>query len=196
LKTFRIALYPGDGIGPEVLDAALAVIEAAERVVGRFHLDCTRFDWGAAYYGRYGRVVPDDFLTTLQAFDAIFLGALGWPARLPDSVALAPLIQLRQAYDLYANIRPAQTFRSVRGPLRSDLPINVVVVRENSEGEYVDDGGTLATGTPSELAIQSAIHTRRGIERILRFAFDLSRTRNRRLAMITKSNAQRQSLSR
>ncbi len=196
MKTFRIALYPGDGIGPEVLDAALAVIEAAERVVGGFHLDCTRFDWGAAYYGRYGRVVPDDFLTTLQAFDAIFLGALGWPARLPDSVALAPLIQLRQAYDLYANIRPAQTFRSVRGPLRSDLPINVVVVRENSEGEYVDDGGTLATGTPSELAIQSAIHTRRGIERILRFAFDLSRTRNRRLAMITKSNAQRQSLSR
>ncbi len=84
----------------------------------------------------------------------------------------------------------------MRGPLRSDLPINVVVVRENSEGEYVDDGGTLATGTPSELAIQSAIHTRRGIERILRFAFDLSRTRNRRLAMITKSNAQRQSLSR
>ena len=143
MKTYRIALYPGDGIGPEVLDASLAVIEAAERRVGGFHLDCTRFDWGMAYYGGYGRVVPEDFLTTLQSFDAIFLGALGWPARLPDSVTLAPLIQLRQAFDLYANIRPAQSFRRVLGPFRSDQPINVVVVRENSEGEYVDDGGTL-----------------------------------------------------
>jgi tartrate dehydrogenase/decarboxylase / D-malate dehydrogenase len=191
LETYRIALYPGDGIGPEVLDASLTVIEAVERVVGGFHLDCTRFDWGVAYYGRYGRVVPEDFLTTLRSFDAIFLGALGWPAQLPDSVAVAPLIQLRQAFDLYANIRPAQTFRGVLGPLRSDQPINLVVVRENSEGEYVDVGGTLASGTPSELAIQSAIHTRRGIERILRFAFHLARTRSRRLAMITKSNAQR-----
>ena len=191
MKTHRIALYPGDGIGPEVLDASLTVIGAAERLIGGFHLDCTRFEWGMAYYDRYGRVVPEDFLTTLRSFDAILLGALGWPARLPDSVTLAPLIQLRQAFGLYANIRPAQTFRSVLGPLRSDQPINLVVVRENSEGEYVDDGGTLASGTLSELAIQSAIHTRRGIERILRFAFHLSRTRKRKLAMITKSNAQR-----
>ncbi len=191
MKTYRIALYPGDGIGPEVLDAALLVIEAAQRLSNGFHLDCTRFDWGMAHYDRFGRVTPEDYLTTLKGFDAIFLGALGWPARLPDSVALAPLIQLRQAFDLYANIRPAQTYRSVPGPLRSEEPIDLVVVRENSEGEYVDDGGTLAAGKPAELAIQTAIHTRRGIERILRFAFDLARTRKRRLAMITKSNAQR-----
>ncbi len=191
IKTYRIALYPGDGIGPEVVDAAMEVVEAAQRAVGGFHLDCQRFDWGMTYYDRHARVVPDDFLSTLRGFDAIFFGALGWPARLPDSVALAPLIQLRQAFDLYANVRPAQTFRGVRGPLRDEQPIDLVVVRENSEGEYVDDGGTLAAGTPGELAVQTAVHTRRGIERIMRFAFQLATTRRRRVAMITKSNAQR-----
>ena len=191
MKTHRIALYPGDGIGPEVVEAALEVVEAARRALGGFHLDCQRFDWGMAHYDRHGRVAPEDFLTTLRGFDAIFLGAVGWPARLPDSVTLAPLIQLRQAFGLYVNVRPAQTFRGVTGPLRSDRPIDLVVVRENSEGEYVDNGGTLAGGTPDEVAVQSAVHTRRGVERILRFAFDLARTRSRRLAMITKSNAQR-----
>jgi tartrate dehydrogenase/decarboxylase / D-malate dehydrogenase len=190
-RVHRIALYPGDGIGPEVLDASLAVIEAAERALGGFHLDTVRFDWGMAHYDRHGRVAPEDFLTTLQGFDAILLGALGWPARLPDSVTLVPLIQLRQAFGLYVNVRPAQTFRGVRGPLRNDRPIDLVVVRENSEGEYVDNGGTLAAGTPDEVAVQSAVHTRRGIERILRFGFDLARTRSRKLAMITKSNALR-----
>ena len=160
-------------------------------MVGGIHLDCEWFEWGMAYYERHGRVAPEDFLTTLRGFDAIFLGALGWPARLPDSVTLAPLIQLRQAFDLYANVRPARTFRGVPGPLRSELPIDVVVVRENSEGEYVDNGGTLAAGRPDKTAIQSAVHTRRGIQRILRFAFHLAGTRKRKLAMITKSNAQR-----
>ena len=191
MKTYRIALYPGDGIGPEVVDAALDVVEAARRVVGGFQLDCTRFDWGMAHYDRHGRVAPEDFLATLRGFDAIFLGAVGWPARLPDSITLRPLIELRQAFGLYANVRPAQTFCGVSGPLRSERPIDLVVVRENSEGEYVDNGGTLAAGTPDEVAVQSAVHTRRGVERILRFAFDLARTRSRGLAMITKSNAQR-----
>ena len=190
LNTYRIALYPGDGIGSEVLEAAYAVLEAAQRAVGGFRLDSTHFDWGVAYYQRHGRVVPDDFLTTLRGFDAILLGALGWPDRLPDSVTLAPLLQLRQTFELYANLRPAQTFRGVLGPLRSDQPIDLIVVRENSEGEYVYNGGSLAASTADEVAIQSAIHTRRGIERILRFAFQLAGTRRRRLAMITKSNAQ------
>ena len=116
---------------------------------------------------------------------------MGWPARLPDHVTLAPLIRLRQAFDLYACVRPARTFAGVPGPLRSGEPIDLVVVRENSEGEYVDNGGVLAAGTPHEVALQTAVHTRRGVERILRFAFELARTRRRRLAMITKSNAQR-----
>ena len=191
MTTHRIALYPGDGIGPEVVDATIAVLTAAERRLGGFRLEFERFDWGMTYYDRHGRVVPDDFLTTLRQFDAIFLGAVGWPPRLPDHVTLAPLIRLRQAFDLYACVRPARTFSGVPHPLRTEHPIDLVIVRENSEGEYVDSGGVLRAGTPGEVAIQSAVHTRRGVERILRFSFELARTRRLRLTMITKSNAQR-----
>lgn len=191
MNTYRIALYPGDGIGSEVVDATVAVLDAAARQVGSFALDYQSFDWGIAHYEMHGHVAPDDFLTTLRPFDAIFLGAVGWPARLPDHITLTPLIQLRQAFDLYACVRPARTFPGVRGPLRSEAPIDVVVVRENSEGEYIDNGGFVGTGTPHEVAVQTAVHTRRGIERILRFSFALARTRRCKLTMITKSNAQR-----
>jgi len=191
MKTFRIALYPGDGIGPEVTDAAVAVLTAEEIRSKSFRLEFESFDWGMSHYDKHGRVAPDDFLATLERFNAIYLGAVGWPSRLPDHMTLTPLIKLRQAFDLYACVRPARTFDGVRGPLRSDEPIDVVVVRENSEGEYVDNGGTLAVNTPHEVALQTAVHTRRGVERILRFSFELARTRRKRLAMITKSNAQR-----
>ena len=163
VKTHRIALYPGDGIGPEVTDAAVAVLVAAERCPGGFHLEYERFDWGVTHYDLHGRVVPEDFLATLRGFDAIFLGAVGWPARLPDHVTLAPLIRLRQAFDLYACVRPARTFPGVAGPLRDARPVDLVVVRENSEGEYVDNGGVVAAGTPEEIAGQTAGHSRRGI---------------------------------
>jgi tartrate dehydrogenase/decarboxylase/D-malate dehydrogenase len=191
VKTHRVALYPGDGIGPEVVDAACAVLDAVVRRDGGFGLKYSRFDWGMPYFERHGQVAPDDFLGILRGFDAIFLGAVGWPARLPDHVTLAPLIRMRQTFDLYACVRPARTFAGVPRPLRAEDPIDLVVVRENSEGEYVDNGGVVSTGTPDEVAIQSAVHTRRGVERILRFSFDLARTRRRRLTMITKSNAQR-----
>lgn len=191
MKTYRLALYPGDGIGPEVTDAAVAVLSAVKSNSRAFDLGFEQFDWGMPHFEKHGRVVPDDFLDTLRRFDAIYLGAVGWPARLPDHITLTPLIRLRQAFDLYACVRPARTFKGVRGPLRSDQPIDVVVVRENSEGEYVDNGGALAVNTPNEVALQTAVHTRRGVERILRFSFELARTRQRKLAMITKSNAQR-----
>ena len=191
MNTHRIALYPGDGIGIEVTDAAVAALEAVARRAGTFDLAFERFDWGIAHYERHGRVAPDDFLETLRPFDAIYLGAVGWPARLPDHITLTPLIRLRQAFDLYACVRPARTFPGVPGPLRNGTPIDLIVVRENSEGEYVDNGGIIGAGTPAEVATQTAVHTRRGVERILRFSFDLARTRRRRLAMITKSNAQR-----
>ncbi len=174
-----------------MLDAAVAVLNAAAERAGTFRVEYERFDWGMVHFDRHGKVAPDDFLETLRGFDAIFLGAVGWPARLPDHVTLAPLIRLRQAFDLYACTRPARTFPGVPGPLRSGAAIDLVVVRENSEGEYVDNGGVLAANTPNEVALQTAVHTRRGVERILRFAFDLARTRRGRLAMITKSNAQR-----
>ncbi|HUG11721.1 MAG TPA: tartrate dehydrogenase [Opitutaceae bacterium] len=193
MKTHRTALYPGDGIGVDVVDAAVAVLDVAQKADSGFRLDYERFDWGITHFEKHGKVMPDDFLETLKKFDAIFLGAVGWPARLPDHVTLTPLIRMRQAFDLYACVRPARTFPGVRGPLRSEKPIDLVVVRENSEGEYVDNGGFFAKGTPNEIALQTAVHTRRGVERILRFSFDLARKRRRRLTMITKSNAQKYS---
>src|SRR3954468_8035821 len=133
-RTHRVALYPGDGIGPEVTDAAAAVLSTIQDKSKTFDLTFERFDWGMPHFERHGRVAPEDFLTTLRGFDAIFLGAVGWPARLPDHITLAPLIRLRQAFDLYACVRPARTFAGVPSPLRGDAPIDVVVVRENSEG--------------------------------------------------------------
>ena len=111
--------------------------DAAERDVGRSYLDCQSFDWDMAYYDRHGPIAPEGFLTTLRGYDAILLGALGWPARWLDSVTLTPLIQLRQVFGLYAKVPSAHTFRAVFGPLRSDRPINLVVVWETSEGELV-----------------------------------------------------------
>ena len=159
--------------------------------MGGFRLDYERFDWGMAHYDLHGRARAGRLSYYAPWLRRDLLRRCRLARALPDSVTLVPLIQLRQAFDLYANVRPAQTFRGVRGPLRDETPIDLVVVRENSEGEYADNGGTLAAGTPGELAVQSAVHTRRGIERIMRFAFQLALTRRRRLAMITKSNAQR-----
>jgi tartrate dehydrogenase/decarboxylase/D-malate dehydrogenase len=137
--------------------------------------------------------VPEDFLDVLRPFDAILLGAVGWPAELPDHVTLAPLVTLRQRFDQYACVRPAKLFAGLNSLLAGKGPkdVDLVVVRENSEGEYVDNGGRIRRGTPDECAVQTAIHTRRGVERILRFGFELARTRRKHLTMITKSNAQR-----
>ncbi len=189
MATHRIAVYPGDGIGAEVTDAALAVLRALESPGVSFAF--TRFEWGCRYHEQHGVVVPGDFIATLRGFDAIYLGAVGWPAKLPDNVTLKPLITIRQTFDQWACVRPARTFPGVPGRLAGAPAIDLVVVRENSEGEYVDNGGRFHVGQPDEFAVQSAIHTRRGIERALRFGFDLARRRRRRLTLATKSNAQR-----
>ena len=189
MKTFRIALYPGDGIGKEVLAESMRVLSAVQSRCGDFTLETTDLDWGADYYFEHGAVVPDDYLEQLRAFDAIFLGAIGDPQRLPDSTTLAPLVQIRQRFDQYVCMRPARLFRGVKSPLANPGEIDMVVLRENSEGEYTPIGGRARIGHPEELAVQSAVHTRKGIERILRFGFDLARTRRNRLTLITKSNA-------
>lgn len=191
MKEFQIALYPGDGIGPEVTGEAVRVLEAAAKQSGAFALRFTSFPWGAAYFAENGRVMPADFLNVLRPFDAMMLGAVGWPEKIPDHITLTPLIRIRQAFDQYACVRPARLWPGVRSPLRSGAPIDMVVVRENSEGEYLDNGGRFKVGRPEEFALQTAIHTRRGIERILKFSFELARTRRHRLTMITKSNAQK-----
>jgi tartrate dehydrogenase/decarboxylase/D-malate dehydrogenase len=192
MATYRIAVYPGDGIGPEVIDQALRVLGHLERG-GYFRMEMTRLPWGTEYYQQTGQVVPDDFLDVLRPFDAILLGALGWPSVLPDHVTLAPLVRIRQSFDQYACLRPVKLYPGVRAVLSGKGPgdIDFLVIRENSEGEYVDLGNRFHVGQPDEFALQTALHTRRGVERILRFGFDMARRRRGRLTMVTKSNAQR-----
>ena len=189
MKSFHIAVYPGDGIGPEVIDQALRVLDRVQAIDGSFALDPTRLPWGGSYYVEHGRLVPDDFLSTLSTFDAILLGAIGDPQRIPDHLSLRPLIQIRQRFDQYACLRPVRLFKGVRSLLARPQEIDMIVLRENSEGEYLPCGGRVRPGEPEEIAIQTAVHTRHGIERIVRFGFQLARTRRRRLTMITKSNA-------
>jgi tartrate dehydrogenase/decarboxylase/D-malate dehydrogenase len=193
MKTYRVAVYPGDGIGPEVIDEALRTLAAAEEATKTFKLELTRLPWGCEFARRTGNVVPDDFLDVLRPFDAILLGAVGWPAQMPDHLTLAPLVQIRQQFDQYACVRPARLYPGVPCVLAGKRPadIDLVVIRETSEGEYVNVGGRFRVGQPDELALQTAVHTRRGVERVLRFGFEMARHRRRRLTMITKSNAQR-----
>ena len=192
-RQLKIAVYPGDGIGPEVTDEAVRVLRRVEELDRSFTLHMTTLPWGVEFWKQHGRVVPSDFLDVLRPFDAILLGAVGWPALLPDGETLAPLVQIRQAFDQYACVRPARLYPGVRCVLADKKPgdIDLVVIRENSEGEYVDNGGRLRRGAPDEVAMQTALHTRQGIERILRYGFEMARTRRRKLTMATKSNAQR-----
>jgi tartrate dehydrogenase/decarboxylase/D-malate dehydrogenase len=192
MQTYQIAVLPGDGIGEEVTAQAVRVLQTVAAHHG-FDATLTEFPWAAAHWERTGRYVPEDFLNILRPFDAILLGAFGWPAKVPDHISLAPLVRIRQTFDQYACVRPARLYPGVPGVLAEKGPehIDFVVIRENSEGEYVDAGGRFKVGQPDEFALQTAIHTRKGIERILRFGFDMARTRRKRLTMITKSNAQK-----
>ncbi len=193
MPTFKIAVYPGDGIGPEVTAEAVRVLTAAAKLEKDLQLEYTELPWGIEYWKQHGRVVPADFLHVLRPFDAILLGAVGWPALLPDHETLSPLVQIRQAFDQYACLRPAKLYRGLKSVLSGKGPdeIDFVVLRENSEGEYVDNGGRLKRGTPDEFAVQTAVHTRRGVERIMRYGYELARKRRKKLTMVTKSNAQR-----
>jgi tartrate dehydrogenase/decarboxylase/D-malate dehydrogenase len=191
MASFKIAVIPGDGVGKEVVPAALQVLEAiSERSNTTF--DLHHFDWGAEYYFRNGRMMPADALDQLRPMDAILLGAIGDP-RIPDHITLnGLLLPIRRTFDQFANVRPAVLYDGVASPLAHPGTIDMVVVRENTEGEYAQVGGFVYHQQPEEVAIQTAVFTRRGIERVVRFAFELARKRNRqrRVTSITKSNAQ------
>lgn len=191
MTAHKIAVYPGDGIGPDVTREALRVLQTLQEP-GVCTFEFEEFDWGLARWERTGQVVPDDFIDLLRPFDAILLGAVGWPERVPDHTTLAPLVKIRQTFDQYACVRPARLYPGVPSVLADKGPgdIDFVVIRENSEGEYVNNGGRLRRGQPDEVAIQTAIHSRRGIERVLRYGFEMARNRRSKLTMITKSNAQ------
>lgn len=193
MKSFQIALYPGDGIGVDVTEQAVRVLTALQAIEGNFELHYTPLPWGYQYFRETGKLVPDDFLQVLRPFHAILLGAVGWPAEIADHLTLAPLVRIRQAFDQYACVRPARLYPGLTSYLANKGPaeIDFIVIRENSEGEYIDNGGRFRRGTPDEVAVQTAIHTRKGVERILRYGFELARTRRKKLTMATKSNAQR-----
>jgi tartrate dehydrogenase/decarboxylase/D-malate dehydrogenase len=183
----RIAVIGGDGIGPEVMRAGLEVLERAAALHG-FGFEWTQYDWSCEYWTRSGRMMPPDGLAQLRAHDAIFLGAVGHPG-VPDHVSLwGLLIPIRRALSLYVNLRPIRLFRGVESPLRQVHELDLVIVRENVEGEYSQIGGRLYQGEPEEIAVQQSTFTRRGVERVQRYAFELARTRRGRVASATKSN--------
>ena len=184
----KIAVIGGDGIGPEVVGAGMAVMQTAAQADPALELEFTEFPWGCEYYLEHGHMMPDDGLKTLSEFDALYLGAVGWPT-VPDHLSLWELlIPIRRSFDQYVNLRPARILRGVQSPLRNPGPLDVTVVRENTEGEYSNSGGRLFSGTPRELAVQDSVFTRHGLERILRYAFDLAATRRGHVTGATKSN--------
>lgn len=193
MNTHKIALIPGDGIGRDVTDAAWAVLQTVAKTSG-FALEGTEFPWSCAFYKETGRMMPEDGIETLRGFDAILLGAVGWPAEVPDSVSLhGLLLPIRKAFVQYANIRPHRLLPGVEGPLKAE-GFDILCIRENTEGEYSGAGGRVHQGTADEVAIETAIFTRTAVERILHFGFEQARARRGKLASVTKSNAQKHSM--
>jgi len=186
----RIAVIPGDGIGKEVVPEGIKVLEAAGARFG-VAFDWQDFDWSCETYAKTGRMMPEDALDRLRGFDAIFLGAVGYPG-VPDHISLwGLLIPIRRAFRQYVNLRPVRLLAGVPCPLKDREPgdIDFYVVRENNEGEYSEVGGRMYAGTEEEMAMQMAIFTRRGVDRILRYAFELAKTRPRgKVTSATKSN--------
>ncbi|MCO5221088.1 MAG: tartrate dehydrogenase [Thermomicrobiales bacterium] len=199
-QTFRIAVIPGDGIGNEVVPVGLEVLETLQALSnGQLTFAFEWFPWGSAYYLTHGRMMAEDGLEKLKAFDAIYFGAVGWP-EVPDHIALWGLrLAICQGFDQYACVRPAQLLPGIESPLRNGSPesIDFVVVRENSEGEYAGIGGRNlgSRGIDREVAIQSALFTSLGCERIIRYAFELARDRRRKVTSVTKSNAQQYAMT-
>jgi tartrate dehydrogenase/decarboxylase/D-malate dehydrogenase len=188
---FRVAVIGGDGIGPEVIEEAVRVADAAARKKDGSPIEWNRLPWSTAFYKKTGRMVPEDGWDTLKEHDAILFGAVGSPD-VPDHITVQGIIlPMRRMFDQYVNYRPAYLFDGVPCPLKDKAPgsIDMLVYRENTEGEYAPVGGRLYPGTPHEVALQTAVFTRRGTERIMRAGFEAARKRRKKVTSITKSNA-------
>lgn len=192
MTAHRIAVIAGDGIGKEVMPEGLRAVEAAAAKYG-IAIRFEHFDWASAdYYLKHGRMMPEDWFDRLQGFDAIFFGAVGWPEVVPDHISLwGSLIQFRRGFDQYVNLRPARLMPGVPAPLANRLPgdIDILIVRENTEGEYSQVGGRMFEGTDREFVLQEAVFTRKGVDRVLKYAFELAASRPKKhLTSATKSN--------
>jgi tartrate dehydrogenase/decarboxylase/D-malate dehydrogenase len=186
---FRIAVIAGDGIGKEVMAEGIRVLDAAASAFG-FEIEWNAFDWSCEYYARHGTMMPPDGIAQLRGADAIYLGAVGYPG-VPDHVSLWELlIPIRRQFQQYANIRPVRLMRGVRSPLSDRCPedIDFVIVRENTEGEYSNRGRREHAGTEEEVVIQESVFSRSGTDRVMRYAFELARTRRSHVTSATKSN--------
>ncbi len=188
---YRIAVIPGDGIGKEVMPEGQRVLEAAARRFG-FALDWDELPWSCDYYAKHGRMMAEDWFERLRGHAAMYFGAVGWPASVPDHISLwGSLIQWRRGFDQYVNLRPCRLMPGVPSPLANRRPgdIDFVVVRENTEGEYSSVGGRMFEGTEREVVFQESVFTRKGVDRILRFAFELALQRQaKHVTSATKSN--------
>jgi tartrate dehydrogenase/decarboxylase/D-malate dehydrogenase len=197
MKTYKIAAIPGDGIGAEVVAAGVDVLHALAKRQGEFQFKVDVFDWGGEYYKKHGRMMPDDGRAQIRHHDAILFGSAGHPD-IPDHITLWGLrLAICQPFDQYANVRPTRILPGIVSPLRNvqQKELDWVIVRENSEGEYAGVGGRVHQGSTLEAATDVAMFTRAGVERIMRFAFRLARSRPRKLlTVVTKSNAQRHAM--
>lgn len=191
MKTYKIAVIPGDGTGPEVVREGLKVLKSVSEVAG-FQYETTEYDWGGDRYLRTGEVLPENAIEEMKKYDAIYLGAIGHPDVKPGILEKGILLALRFGLDQYINLRPVKLYPGVDTPLKDKKPedIDYVVVRENTEGLYAGAGGVLKKGTPDEVAIQESINTRKGVERCIRYAFEYCRKRNKakRLTLVGKTN--------
>ena len=193
MNHYRIASIPGDGIGKEIMPEGVKVLNVLADVTQSYKIDWEEFPWGSEYYLTNGKMMPTDGLKTLQEFDAIYFGAVGWP-EVPDHITLWGLrLPICQGFQQYANVRPALLYPGVKGPLagKDSGSIDLVVVRENTEGEYAGVGGRAQKGTKQEVATETSVFTRTGVERVIRYAFELAAKRRNKVSSVTKSNAQR-----
>lgn len=191
MKIFRIAVIAGDGIGPEVINEGIKVLDAVSQLDGNFRFEWTHFPWGCEYYLKNGKMMPDDGIETLRKFDAICLGAVGYPG-VPDHISLWDLLlRIRKSFDEYINLRPVKLLKGAPCPLKdvSREEIDMIFVRENSEGEYAGSGSWLYKGKSHEVVIQNGVFSRVGCERVIRYAYELARKENKTLTSVTKGNA-------
>ena len=191
MKTYKIAVIAGDGIGPEVIAEAVKTLNAAAKLDGGFGFEFTEFPWGCEYYLKTGEMMPADGMETLKGFDAILLGAVGYPG-VPDHISLRELLlRIRHDFDEYINLRPVKLLRGAPCPLKDVTPeeIDMTFIRENSEGEYSGQGAWLYPNTPREVVIQDGVFSRKGCERVIRYAFELARKEKKTLTSVSKGNA-------
>ena len=191
MDVHKIAVIPGDGVGPEVIREGVRVLEEAARLDGGFRFEFTWFPWGCGYYLKHGRMMEEGGISRLEKVDAIYLGAVGYPG-VPDHISLWDLLlTIRKSFDQYVNLRPITLLKGAPCPLKDVRreDIDMLFVRENSEGEYAGSGSWLFKGKPNEVVIQDGVFSRTGCERIIRYAFELARERKKSLTSISKANA-------